>query len=54
MTLSCSGYAVKTVKHGITKSVLRSVTQKSLMMSVSALIAERVTICVEVCGEKFI
>ena len=45
MTLSCSGYAVKTVKHGITKSVLGSVTQKSLMMSISALITERVTMC---------
>ena len=41
MTLSCSGYAVKTAKHGITKSVLGSVTQKSLkMMSTSALIAK--------------
>ena len=41
MTLSYSGYAVKTAKHGITKSVLGSVTQKSLkMMSTSALIAK--------------
>ena len=41
MTLSCSGYAVKTAKHGITKSVLGSVTQKSLkLMSTSVLIAK--------------